>query len=324
MSTEPFLNWDVVNRLPPNIQAILKRKSSRDPNSRFTSKLRVLLDFATNYPRFENDIGLSWVDEETFRINKRALAGVMGVKVNTLNVNLRDLHFEQQNPPKDGWTTWKKEGFTRNSGRPPMDEILPSIPDFAAQIAFPRIGKVRPETEALFLESARVLWQELVDNFSLTLGAETFLKKAAAKFKTEQQATQNAVDVLRAIICPSNELVVSEVQFVRFMAMFGPASTAMLKISSLLEISHTTGQWLIFDPATAPPGTSAAFDGTEANCLVIRRGVSATRVWNLPLVDARADYVVDERGKYYSSWKDYFVQHPANGGPLYDGLFLTE
>jgi hypothetical protein len=322
------MNGDVINRLPANIQAMLKRKSSRDPNSRFTSKLRVLLDFATNFPPFETELGLAWIDDETFKINKRALAGVMGVKVNTLNVNLRDLQFHQQNPPKDGWTQWKKDGFTRQSERPQIDDIgVPGkIPDFIAPMPFPRLGKVRPDVEAMFLDTARLIWRELINNHPFTsINTEPFLRKAAAKFKTEQQAIDNAIDVLRAIICPANELMVSEVQFVRFLAMFGPAATVMLKIASLLEISHATGQWLIFDQTTVPPGVYAAFDTVEANCLVIRKGNSVSRVWNLPLVDSREDYVVDERGKSYASWKDYFLQHPANVAQAYtDALFLTE
>jgi hypothetical protein len=264
--------------------------------------MRLLLDFASTFPLFENDIGLSWVDDETFRINKRALSGVMGVKINTLNVNLRDLEFRQQNAAKSGWTTWKKDGFTRHA-LPPGEN---SAGEFGGP-ALPRIGKVPPEIEAV-----------------MSLAEEPFLEKAAARFKTEQQAMENAVKVLRAIVCPTHEAVVTEAAFVRFMAMFGPASTAMLKIASLLEISEATGRWLVFDTGAARAGFHAMFDTAEANCLLLRNGQAVTHVWNLPHVDSREDYIVDERGKTYASWSDYFTQHPAHPAATFGGLFLNE
>jgi hypothetical protein len=316
MSSDSLLNLDVVERLPSHIQAMLKRKSSRDPNSRFTSKLRVLLDFANTFPPFEQVIGLSWVDDEVFQINKRALAGVLGVKVNTVNVNLRDLGFHQEEPLKDGWSTWRKEGFTRYSALPSIDDFAGCAPPerFAAP-RFPRVGKVSAEVQAMFFESSRALWHDFSEGYMvLSLSAEPLLKKVAVQCKCERQSLHNAIDVLRAIICPANESVVTEVVFVRFLAMFGPVNTAMLKIISLLEIAHETGDWLFFDLDKVPAEFYGAFDPNEANCLFIRRkkGMLVSRAWNLPDRDPGQDYVIDECGELYSSWRDYFTLHPMD------------
>jgi hypothetical protein len=324
MMSDGLFNTEVISRLPPSLQAMLKRKSSRDPSSRFTAKLRALIDFTAMCPHFESDVGVAWIDDEAFKINKRALAGIMGIKINTLNVNLRDLGFSQEQSTKDGWTRWKKAGFTRHSaGAPEEASATPPFPEMAPA-PVTRIGKVSPDYQACFVDDARQLWRELCDGAAMpSLAVEYFLKKAGEKFRTEQQAMQNAVDVLRAIICPTNEAVVNEAQFVRFMAAFGPVSTVMIKIASLLEVAHSTGQWLTFDPMPAPQSISAAFDRVEANCLVVRRGQVCTRVWNLPLVDAGRTYVVDELGKMYASWAEYFAHHPVSPGTtsFFDSLY---
>nr|1PP7_U Chain U, kDa initiator binding protein [Trichomonas vaginalis] len=109
------LEASFTSRLPPEIVAALKRKSSRDPNSRFPRKLHMLLTYLASNPQLEEEIGLSWISDTEFKMKKKNVALVMGIKLNTLNVNLRDLAFEQLQHDKGGWTQWKRSGFTRNS-----------------------------------------------------------------------------------------------------------------------------------------------------------------------------------------------------------------
>jgi hypothetical protein len=59
----------MVRRLPPRIQALLQRKSGRDPSSQFPSKIRALLDYSTNNPSLKSEILLAWVDEDLFRMS---------------------------------------------------------------------------------------------------------------------------------------------------------------------------------------------------------------------------------------------------------------
>ena len=85
--------------LPHDIQQILRRKSSRDPSSRFSTKLHILLNFVqnSNDKDMEEKVGCAWVTDEEFRLNKRIITNILGIKLNTLNVNLHALGFIQQN-----------------------------------------------------------------------------------------------------------------------------------------------------------------------------------------------------------------------------------
>ena len=123
---------------------------------------------------------------------------------------------------------------------------------------------------------------------------------------------KNAVDVLRAILCPENEAAVTDIAFARFFAMFGPINTAMVKIEALLWVAHDGGEWLYFDRERAPEERFAAFDPAEANCLVVTRvrGGLLESVWNLPDVEGSQQYLVDNCGKTYSNWREYFVRNP--------------
>jgi hypothetical protein len=53
--------------------------------------------------------------------------------------------------------------------------------------------------------------------------------------------------VIRAIMVRSGYDLLSFVDFDRFLAMFGPVKTIILKISSLLTFSNGKGKWLTLD-----------------------------------------------------------------------------
>jgi hypothetical protein len=327
MSGEP--NPEVVARLPLDVQAILKRKSSRDPNSRFSAKLFSLLLYVANMPTMEDDIGVAWISDDTFKMNKHALASVLGIKLNTLNVNLRDLEFQQQgHKSKDGWTCWKKNGFTRTSTafsdeiqapvRPPA--VPAALTQMKASLSF-NLGCMQPASVVNFSSGAQVLWKQLTGGGTSPMGS--FLHRAAAKFKQEGQQEHNALEVLTAIISPRNSDHITFDDFAKFMAMFGPEKTVMLKIASLLDCSHRTGQWLYFDTESFPlPPVYGAFDPAQPNCLVLHNHETITRIWNLPLIEVSMGnrYIIDERGKQFTDWREYFDAHPVTSGPSFFDL----
>ena len=106
----------------------------------------------------------------------------------------------------------------------------------------------------------------------------------------------------------------------KFLAMFGPDKTAMLKIASLLLCSNNNGNWLTFetptDPSQIPMLTGAplagSFDIQEPNCLILRYPTVIKRIWNNPNVDAYGSYLTDERGNRYQSWDKVFEQAPIH------------
>jgi hypothetical protein len=299
-----------MEQLPEEIQAILKRKSSRDPNTRFTAKLHVLLSFVQSHPDREDSVGCCWVSDDEFRINKHVLCDVMGIKVNTLNVNLKDLGFVQRKYSRDGWTLWNHPSFNRLSPDP-----MPQAPGAFTpridcwQLPF-SLGRMRPDDVDRFRQSALELWSELGD---AVVPVGTFVPWAAGRFRQPEQPIGNAADVVRAIVPVTADGRITIGAFARFLAMFGPAPTIMIKIAGLLTSSEKHGQWLSLQPVdqAAQPQLSGMFDDKEPNCLVLRAlGKPAVRVWNLPLVEASDPYVTDERGRLWRGWEVYFKENP--------------
>ena len=300
--------------LPYEIQSVLKRKSSRDPNSRFSRKLFLLLSYVNDNPQLENQIGCAWLNDEEFKINKKVLVNIMGIKINTLNVDLNACKFIQQKHNKDGWTIWKKSGFTKTSYNDA--EIVQSqrsgkVKDF--NIPF-TLGKISPSSFDMFKENCRKLWKEITGMDDKPIPVDHFIMQAAKKFKQEEQPLENAKEVLQAIIAPQNARIdyINYSDFARFMAMFGPEDTIMIKIASLLTCSNTSGQWLVFGPYPPSSNLYGAFNEREPNCLVLNLNLQNCNrmVYNNPIQNTGYDYVIDQFGRTYKSWEHYFQVNP--------------
>ena len=307
--------------LPREIQQHLKRKSSRDLNSRFTAKLHTLLTYVTQHPSRENDVGLAWTSDTEFKMNKKTLTQVMGIKLNTINVNLRDLGFEEKQRGKDGWTRWTKEGFTRKGFSSGTGEIVPMTFTKTVQEPQMRIGACTPDEEQEFFRCAHAIWGEMLPGvvIGMHVQATRFIDLAAETFRTPEQPPNNAVAVIKAIIAPNLDeggpAYLGFAELCRLLAMFGPRQTLMLKIAHLLQCSADTGNWMQFND-TEPVHTgklSGQFSIHEPNCLVLMwPSGRCARVWNLPLVDANGPYIVDEGQIRYLSWNQYFQDHPMD------------
>lgn len=303
--------------LPVEIVNTLKRKASRDPSSRFAAKLHTLLSYSASHPGLEDRIGCAWVNDEEFRINKQTLGRVMGIKVNSLNVDLHAHDFQQRKYHKEGWTLWAHHGFTRNS----MDSATAEQPFQVGRrgpVATFNLGMSTPEMNERFTNIVRQIWCEILPNVPTdTLCPwQRLVEATAMRFKQAEQPIKNAIAVMEAILAPSGPTMLSFTNFGKVMAMFGPESTMMQKIASLLTCSNESGQWLCFgklDPHTMARGIYGTFDDNEPNCLVIRQtGRDPIRVWNMPLIEVGQRYVIDEHGEMYESWDDYFRRNPVN------------
>ncbi|OHT03571.1 39 kDa initiator binding protein [Tritrichomonas foetus] len=317
MSNDLALNPDVIASLPAGIKVILGRKSSRDPESRFTSKLHILLSFVSENPGREDDLGVAWVTEDEFKLNKRILAAVMGIKLNTLNVNLKDLHFQQQQHNKDGWTRWRKVGFTRSqiSDSQQIPQSRKKIMRETATFNLP--FSLGPLVDSFFQEFQRTCvhtWKELTGlNTNRSFTSSSFLQHAAAKFKIPEQNEKQALNIIKSIIAPHHVELINFEMFARFMAMFGPPQTVMQKITSLLESSEREKPepWLLFSKPESMPQNYGMFDENEQNCLFIKMYGTEIKVWNIPLINSNeGDYIMDEDGRLFSSWDTYFKHHP--------------
>lgn len=311
--------------LPPELQQILKRKSSRDPNSRFSTKLHLLLSFVSksNDKEMENKIGCAWNTDDEFRINKQTISRILGIKVNTLNVDLNSLKFKQLKHNKNGWTVWHKDGFTRTSIQPDTPTSQQVYPQQINTQNLPmdpniKLGHVTQAEYHNFMSNCRRIWNELINPTFEPAETNYFIQRTAERFREKEQPLENSKDVLRAIIAPEpDQKTVSFKQFCSFMAMFGPEDTIMQKIASLLSNSNHSGQWLSFtkiDPLQSSLSILGQFDENEPNCLVLtqlnKNGVSYTKIWNLPLASCRENYIADQQ-QIYPSWDSYFSMNPV-------------
>ena len=331
-------NQDPQSFLPPEILEALKRKSSRDPASRFTAKLHLLLKYSMKDRSFEERLGCGWVTDDQFRICKSVLCEVMGIKLNTLNVNLRDLNFTQKQRDKDGWTLWTRSGFTRSSSgmangdqddailqkRHQLTGCRPDMCYMPNEMPF-HLGMLTADMSAQFLFTAQQQWREITDSNAPSFDTKLLIERAALQFKHENQPENNAKAVITAIMTPNADEappVLTFRHFCRLLAMFGPPETIMQKIASLLTCSNALGNWLTFDTEAGRVPPYALFDVNCPNCLLINRSDksldkdrSIERVYNDPTVphdtEEKTMYLIDENQKRYRSWAEYFEEHPV-------------
>lgn len=330
---ENFAPINSTVQLPSELQETIRRKSSRDPNCRFVRKLHLLLNYVSENPETENQIGIGWVNDEVFRINKKVLIAIMDIKLNTLNVNLRDLKFQQLQSNIDGWTLWKKPGFNRRDvqldSKPNQmnddDEIFtledplrkdPGLIDIPQIVNRIKLGCMLQSQEDEFFQICNQQWQHIVDSDSLNVVSSSFFIPRVAKYyKLPNQSIQNSFDVMKAIITPQDTPNVRFIDFAYFLARFGPPETVMVKIDSLLKCATKGRHWLYCGIIPAPEKIGdeviAAFDDKLFNCLTIfyPRGIQ-THAWNMPLVEASQNYILDDNKIQYENWEKFFEAHP--------------
>ena len=326
--------------LPPEIVQLLHRKSSRDPMSRFSNKLHILLGYAGDDPALQESIGAGWVDDTQFRINKKRLIITMEIKLNTLNVNLKDLKFRQVRVDQDGWTVWERAGFTRESTPGELagvrdectgdtERAVPGDDHQQTKLVALRdlsLGMTDASTLAMFKSFMIAIWEELVrapgEALRYVVDSDELLGPCAKRFRVSHQKLENARSIMKAIFLRPEIDQVSVLDFAKFMARFGPEETLMLKIQSLLKSSNDNQNWMKIsgdlekyqhDPVYG------FFDESEHNCIVIQRfGMEPERIYNLVEAAATENYLIDAKGRTYGSWQAYFDLNPLNKGRPYN------
>ena len=252
----------------------------------------------------------------------------MGIRLNTLNVNLRDLTFKQRQRDKDGWTHWSKSGFTRTSCGTPLETSGPGFMDKRYSRGYMdgtcigkvprspfRLGKLTAQQSDQFFMECQRLWQDLMQVSPTSLvDSEYFVRQTAARFKHKEQPDENAQDVIKAIMMPLDQQPkLGYADFCRLLAMFGPAETLMLKIQSLLKCANETGKWLRFEQNVDHTPPYASFNADMPNCLVVQHeNNTIDQVYNDPNVTSNEKYVIDENMGRYDMWSDYFYQNPVS------------
>jgi hypothetical protein len=294
----------MIPTIPEDLRAKLKLKSSRNPESHFSAKLHLLLSFVDQHPELVH-IGCAWVTDGVFKMHKAVLAQTMEIKLNSLNVDLKDLGFRQDALAPDGWSCWSHPQFTRAGNNITRETAAnrPARPCFHS-ITF-QLGHTSPEEMNHFLSDVNRLWGEFAQTPSDSLSATSFIiGRSARVFKAPVQTLEDATDVICHLLEHRYPKTIAFDEFARFLAMFGPAGSIMAKIKSLINCSNLTGEWFYFEPpGTSLPLPHASFDNDEPNCLVYHAGDgSEWRGWNLPLVEAGEAYTVGMNRERYADW----------------------
>nr|1Q87_A Chain A, kDa initiator binding protein [Trichomonas vaginalis]1Q87_B Chain B, kDa initiator binding protein [Trichomonas vaginalis]1Q88_A Chain A, kDa initiator binding protein [Trichomonas vaginalis]1Q88_B Chain B, kDa initiator binding protein [Trichomonas vaginalis]1Q89_A Chain A, kDa initiator binding protein [Trichomonas vaginalis] len=178
------------------------------------------------------------------------------------------------------------------------------------------IGNSTPNEQETFRAKVDEIWFRLTQKTDGTVMRDFLIEKAAEYFKQPEQPKQNAIEVISAIMAPQEEQTKSKADLYKFLAMFGPYETIMLKIASLLLISNNKGHWLTFDPQAEKNANnqrdsiSGWFDQNEPNCLILKTPTGIRKIWNKPLIEATGQYLMDENGEKYDSWDKYFEMKP--------------
>jgi hypothetical protein len=322
--------------LPVDVLAAIKRKSSRDPMSRFSNKLHLLLMHAGDDLDTQERVGAGWLNDTTFRLHKKRLGLVMELKQNSLNVNLKDLKFKQLGPGLDGWAVWERSGFTRQSTyedfvEPRIEKDADKLVQTADDLQIVKLnlltemnfGRTESGVSNIFKTFTIAIWEELVPTSvgRYMCSAEEFLAAAAERFRASRQKLENSLEILRVVLTGSSPSQLSLLDFARFMAKFGPEETLMQKIDSLLKSSNNNQNWLRISKRVVPPASSCQiyghFDQSEDNCFVIHRfGQNEERIYNVLDAAATDDYLVDTLGRKFHSWQHYFEVHPVVREPM--------
>ena len=328
-----------LDMLPPDIKEIIKKKSSKDPRSRFANKLHILLSYAGNDPQRIEYIGAGWISDSLFKINKKQLGAIMEIKLNTLNVNLRDLGFVQMAQDHNGWTQWSRPGFHisstlndlaeissgKNAQKDPEKMNKDKFPDDVLSVKIMAlkdlsIGMCDQESLNRFKRFSVSIWDELVETADgkSSLPLNEFVKLAAQRFRMHKQKVSNAADVIQALFMCNDPEQVSLLDFAKFLAKFGPEETLMEKLGSIVASSNHNGNWLhVTTDGNSLQGEQSFygyFDNLDQNCFILVNPKSQpVRIWNKVNVDSSTGkYLVDEIGQEYDNWDNYFALNPIN------------
>ena len=322
------------DKLPDYVKEIINQKSSRNPGSRFARKIHTLLSYVETNPEAYDQIGLQWISDERFKMNKKLLKEVLGIKENSLNVNLKKLNFTQTSYDKLGWTEWYKKDFNKielntfqNDNFPITDEQFPrimvnsvftnqsnqqNIPEDAfSKASHIVLGFINEDRKQQVLKQAIQIWQEIANNDSTdSLSGEYFLLRLAKKWQLPHQDFNNALSVLSNILISNDTSVITFLDFYKIYCAFGPEPTVMNKISDLLEVCAGEDGWLYFGFTVAEIKSVtmqyAYFDDNEPNCLILVNGSNTTKVWNIPDIIENDIYIYAEDSNMYQDWQSFF------------------
>ena len=298
--------------IPEIILDQLTKRSNRSEQSRFPYKIWALLSWVDTDQTRAQRAGCGWVSENEFFINKNKLKDVMNIKLNTLNVNLKTLGFEQTKKTGE-LCFYKNNMFSKTASPKDFERIRNSRckPDSlmhmnAHAVYFPLLEPLQlfmmdEKSVNVFKKDVIMHWENLVGStliFAIALPAFT---KALLNALDDSSGYITDFYMVQQVLAPRTPNVVNIFDFAVFLARFGPFNNAPFKIMQYQHIlSEIRPDFFMFNA----PSLTSYFSMTFHNCFRFQLAPNGEyHCYNLPLVSSSAQYLIDEDGTVYRSWQ---------------------
>ncbi|OHT04322.1 hypothetical protein TRFO_28213 [Tritrichomonas foetus] len=172
-------------------------------------------------------------------------------------------------------------------------------------------GELDPKEIEKFWIQSQYLWKKFFGDLE-SVPTKEFIKKTVSYFKLPNQLESNARGTLTFIFDPANQEETTFLQFCAFLAMFGPANTAIRKIGHWLKCPPELKDSLLYNDI--PDTSYDNVEDIEMNCfsLNLEEGQTEKAVYNIPYVDTDGNYLVDQDGTFYKNWAEYFEKNNQN------------
>lgn len=311
------MKQQVITGIPSDVLAFVRTHSNKNGICRFPQKLWKLLHWAGDNKQRLQVSGCGWLSDTVFIMNKELLSEVMAIKLNTLNVNLKNLGFEQVSNRNGSYTFWTHRSFRRDSMESTHEvrisntRIQPTsayfLPILDSIILY---GMDEMEVNA-FKVSILSLWTTIVAHkFILAISSDDFVNSLMAAFESNLGLFFQDTYPLTQVLASEIDGVVSFLEFAVLMARFGPLETLFAKITQYQEA--------IRDLCYEIQQPKECFSPTYVNCFrfaMPNRGES--HYYNLPLNCVSKPFLIDEEKNVYDSWQQL---SQINGGMLAENL----
>lgn len=317
MSNEPEKTDENSNEIPESILNFIRKRSNRTEQTRFPYKLFSLLQWVGRNQSKGENAGCGWVSDTEFFIDKQKVCQVMQVKLNTLNVNLKTLGFEQSRTRDKNITFYKNEGFTYDSNQAASFEKIRNSrckPESLLHLNIKAVYLTSLEPLQLFMMPKKdidAFKHEVVDIWTSIVGLDllfavslkSFLKSFEAQLESKHYFD---VYILQQALAPRVPEVLDIFDFAVFLARFGPFNTISLKLFQHHSAVNEIRPDLVY--FTSPHNNY--FSDTFHNCFrfpLVQAG--EYHCYNLPLTNANGQFLIDEDEICYPSWQKMIQQN---------------
>lgn len=304
------------NAVPERLINFIRKRSSRNEQTRFPYKLYSLLVWVGTEPQKSKNAGCGWISDTEFFIDKKKICELMNIKLNTLNVNLKTLGFEKSQSNKDNRVFFKNEGFSR-SGTMTVgfksirnsrckSESLRNLNLSAVYMPYLEPLKLFMMTEQeinQFKHDVIEKWNEIVElHLVFAIPLNLFIKFLKSIFDDKFCDLSSAQQALT----PRVPEVWDILDFAIFLSRFGPFCNIQSKLNQYQDLIDDIQLGFI----TYSTPSSNYFSDTFHNCFRFHLPqIGEYHCYNLPLVQDNTPFLADEDGVVYPSWRKMLQQN---------------